>query len=187
MTKSQLRPVLLSQLYSTAAEVFTSASSRAWALLLNSRLWEEADAVLAYSPLQAEIDSTMLLNKAIVAQKALFLPRIDNKDMTFHQMDNLELTEKHTLGFSQPGEERPIFCLENFTHPILIAPALAAHHQGYRLGRGGGFYDRYLAKSSPALTTIVTVLEDYIFDFPLDPFDIPFQYILTGTSLHQVN
>lgn len=62
---------------------------------------------------------------------------------------------------------------------LIVVPALAVDARGYRLGYGGGFYDRFLA-SSPASTTVATVFQPF---FPrvlsVAPHDISVGYVAT--------
>ena len=57
---------------------------------------------------------------------------------------------------------------------LVIAPALAVDRQGYRLGRGGGCYDRALARVGPAVLTIALLYDgELLEEIPVAPFDQP--------------
>ena len=47
---------------------------------------------------------------------------------------------------------------------LVIVPALAVDHRGYRLGRGGGSYDRALARVGAAVPTVALVYDDELLD-----------------------
>ncbi len=79
---------------------------------------------------------------------------------------------------------------------VIFVPALAADTAGYRLGKGGGYYDRFLAQL-PQLTDrvpwLVTPLFDHeLFDaadqaFPIEEHDLPVQAVVTAaTGFHWV-
>lgn len=184
MTKNLHRRHLLKKLHAIQPQIFRETAERAWNFLLQEDLWKNAEALLAYSSLNDEIDSQILIEHSLQAGKQVFLPAIDHRDnMIFRQIFHLRQLEKHPLGFFQPAENAPLFIKENFRTVLLAAPAVAANQQGYRLGRGKGYYDRLLAKKNNNIKTIVVILEDFLTDFPTESFDIPFQYILSGRGL----
>ena len=62
---------------------------------------------------------------------------------------------------------------------LVIVPALAVDKNNYRLGYGGGFYDRFLAKY-PGLTTVVAIAKELVFDkIPVQNFDVKFDFLIT--------
>jgi 5-formyltetrahydrofolate cyclo-ligase len=55
---------------------------------------------------------------------------------------------------------------------LVIVPALAVDHDGRRLGRGGGSYDRALARVGPAVPTVALIYDDELLDeVPAGPLD----------------
>lgn len=64
-------------------------------------------------------------------------------------------------------------------HTVLV-PAFAVDLRGYRLGRGGGHYDRTLALAGPGQTLIATLFDGDLVDrVPVDGFDLPVQCTVT--------
>jgi 5-formyltetrahydrofolate cyclo-ligase len=67
---------------------------------------------------------------------------------------------------------------------VLIVPALAVDTDGYRLGQGGGSYDRALHRVSPSATLLALVYDDELFDaavepLPREPHDLRVHGVLT--------
>ena len=57
---------------------------------------------------------------------------------------------------------------------MVLVPALAVDHAGNRLGRGGGSYDRALARVGPLIPLIALVYDDELLDHvPTAPHDVP--------------
>ena len=69
---------------------------------------------------------------------------------------------------------------------LLLVPALACDRQGYRLGSGGGWYDRLRAdpawRAVPALAVLPAAC--VVDQLPRDPWDVPFSGWLDETGLH---
>lgn len=65
---------------------------------------------------------------------------------------------------------------------VVIAPAVAVNKQGFRIGYGGGYYDKFLAQSS--CLKIVVVYDEQITDFTcIDEYDIQFDYIVSDLRI----
>jgi 5-formyltetrahydrofolate cyclo-ligase len=76
-------------------------------------------------------------------------------------------------GLLQPGEP-PRGVTAITSADLVIVPALAADRRGNRLGRGGGSYDRALARVGPAVPTIALLYDgELLDDVPAAPHDHP--------------
>ena len=88
------------------------------------------------------------------------------------------LEQSGSFGIYEPRlEERA--AVEPSTLDLLIIPALAYDQAGYRLGRGKGYYDRYLQRANCAHRLGVTFALHPIEQLPHDPWDIPVEDVLT--------
>jgi 5-formyltetrahydrofolate cyclo-ligase len=66
------------------------------------------------------------------------------------------------------------------TAAVALVPALAVDHNGVRLGRGAGFYDRSLPLADPAAPLVAVVRDpELIAELPTEPHDIPMTHALT--------
>ncbi len=66
---------------------------------------------------------------------------------------------------------------------VVLVPALAVDTRGYRLGRGGGHYDRTLALVGAGSRTIAVVFDDELVDaVPVEPFDVPVRFVATPSA-----
>ncbi|MFI5713985.1 5-formyltetrahydrofolate cyclo-ligase [Kribbella sp. NPDC051620] len=89
------------------------------------------------------------------------------------------------LGLSEPPVDLGADAIASAE--LVICPALAVDRHGVRLGRGGGSYDRALARVSPGTPTWAVVHDSEILDeLPADPHDQPVRAALTPTRLVQL-
>jgi 5-formyltetrahydrofolate cyclo-ligase len=150
--------------------------------LLDSLMFRTAGAVLLYaSHFPEEIQTQPLLEAALAAGKTLVLPRVGIEP---GRMDLCRVTEPGAelvpgkLAIPEPCAECPLVGAEAID--LVLVPGLAFDAVGYRLGRGGGFYDRLLADDALDAETCSIAYEiQLIASVPREPHDQPVQTIVT--------
>jgi 5-formyltetrahydrofolate cyclo-ligase len=65
---------------------------------------------------------------------------------------------------------------------LALVPALMADAENFRLGYGGGFYDRFLAKNPHIKTIVVVAKELFVQSLPHDEFDISVDEVLISVK-----
>ena len=109
--------------------------------------FQNAGVVAAFAPMPEEVDITPLLEKALQTGKTLLLPRIvdlGRGELAFHKVKNLAGLVPGKMGIPEPSADFPAASPQ--TADFFLIPAVAADSENFRLGYGGGFYDRVLAK-----------------------------------------
>jgi 5-formyltetrahydrofolate cyclo-ligase len=140
-------------------------------------LFQKAQTILAYCAVQQEPDLSPLWSLS----KHWGLPRCVGRDLAWHRWQVGDRLETGTYGIMEPFAEAE--SLSPSSVDLVLVPAVACDRQGYRLGYGGGYYDRLF--SLPDWQSIPTV--GIVFDFayvpqlPKDHWDRP----LTGLCSDQ--
>ena len=112
------------------------------------------DWVLACLPGATEPDLTVFLNLCLERGQRVALARVEAKAMTFVHVSSLDGPwESHRWGLSQPFEGPCWEPSENRSSLVLV-PGLAFAPGGARLGRGGGFFDRFLGQNAPSVVSL---------------------------------
>jgi len=115
--------------------------------------------------------NTSALNQAILEKgKTLLLPRINGENLEWVQWNGAAEALRENGKFHEPIGE-PFSNLDSID--IVLVPALAIDPDGYRLGQGGGFYDRALPQLRAWKHGIVYNYERMEHDLPREPWDIP--------------
>lgn len=71
---------------------------------------------------------------------------------------------------------------------VVLVPGLAADRCGHRLGRGGGSYDRTLARLPPQRLTVVLLFDEELLDHvPVEAHDVRVRAALTPSGLHRLH
>lgn len=144
-------------------------------------VWQTAAAVFCFAALPDEPDTGPILRAALAEGKQLFLPRVAGKVMETVPVQDLHALRPGAYGIAEP--DAPAVPLPPGT--LALLPCLAMDARGVRLGRGGGYYDRFLAGyGGPRLVLCPAAL--VLPALPRDEWDIILQpeQILTEHGLY---
>jgi 5-formyltetrahydrofolate cyclo-ligase len=138
--------------------------------LLNLPEISQAQVIASYYSFGTE-PSTLDLNQAILEKgKTLLLPRINGEVIEWVQWNGSEENLQENGKFHEPIGE--LFANLDSIDLVLV-PALAIDPDGFRLGQGGGFYDRALPQLHAWKHGIVYNYERMEHDLPREPWDVP--------------
>lgn len=141
--------------------------------LIASAAWAGSSSVLLYVAVRGEPDTSLLIDAAWAAGKNVYLPRVrpgDRGGMDMRICRRREDLTPSALGIPEPPASAPAFSPSNAPNALIVVPGLAFDRDGYRLGYGGGYYDRFL--SADALPGVGLAFTDHLVDrLPRDPWD----------------
>ena len=138
----------------------------------------EAEEVFAYYSLPDEVDTHSLIDELLAAGKKVFLPKvIDSEKMEWHPYTSSTMLKPGVFGIGEPDEtetQRILpFDSEQKSAAMVLVPGLAFDAAGHRLGRGRGYYDRFLA-AHPDLYKIGVCFDfQKVAEVPVNEYDIP--------------
>jgi len=128
--------------------------------------------------------STSELNTALLKNgKNLYLPRIVGKDLEWVQWQgdpSQLITSKFSKNILEPSGPA---ISDKLVLELIVVPALRIDRAGYRLGQGGGFYDRALSHLSAWSVGLIHPDEISSEDLPRENFDIPLNAAATPDLL----
>ena len=181
MTKQQAR----AQARALRAALDQKALGRAMAdALFGLPAWQQAHTVLAFAALPDEPDTEPILRRALAEGKRLLLPRVTgNGTMDWVEIPCLELLQRGAFGIPEPPANLPPVC-PPADNGLALIPCLAVSPQGVRLGRGGGYYDRFLShyRGAAVLVCRERLLRQEI---PFDLHDYPVPWVITEAGLFE--
>jgi len=123
-------------------------SRRVAVRLARTDAWTDADTVLCFLSMPHEISTEALIDGARAGGKRVAVPRIDGDDIRFVVMpDASKDLARDKWGIPVPGANWPALALARADRVLVTAPGLAFDREGNRLGRGKGYYDRFLSRA----------------------------------------
>ena len=137
--------------------------------------------VVLYLPLPDEVDVTSVIG---IADRPCTVTRTPSRGpLTLHPADAPR--ERHRYGFEQPVADAPR--ADPGTVGVVLVPGLAFDLGGGRLGRGGGYYDRFLPTLPPAAVLVGVVPEALVVPaLPTEPHDVPMTHVATESGVRAV-
>jgi 5-formyltetrahydrofolate cyclo-ligase len=129
----------------------------------------EARCVALFAAMGDEVPTQYALDRWPMLGKRVVVPRVEGDVMRFYDYSP-ERMQTGAFGIEEPmGDEE----IDPATIDLMIVPARAFTMRGERLGRGGGFYDKYMSLSVFRAYKIGIAFKCQIFDsLPCDPHDI---------------
>ena len=139
-----------------------------------------AKQVFAYVAMPHEVRTQELLAACLEAGKILALPVCDTNThtMTFYRLDHMEELTEGAYRIPVPPVSPERICNAG-CDTLMLLPMLAYDADGYRLGAGGGYYDRFLATHTDVKTIGLCYADCRAKSLPQDAYDKKMQTLVT--------
>ena len=176
--KAALRRVIRAQMKALAPEERRRSDEALFTRFLSLPAVERSDTLLLYCGMGAEADALRLLPRLAARGKRLLLPRCADAPgiMDARVCDPSLPLVRHRYGMLEPGPDRPVVPPGGID--LILVPGLAFDRLGYRLGQGGGYYDRYLPQTGAF--TVALCRSCFLLDaVPREVHDAPVDLVLT--------
>lgn len=176
MEKSDIRRKIKNMRTMLSHDEKSSAALEVFERLEKSAAFLMADKILMYHSLPDELPTIEFLNKW-GSRKRFFLPRVNGVNLEILPYDQSRLE----LGSFQIEEPQGDELTDPSELELVIVPAVAFDRRGNRLGRGKGFYDRFL--QSTKATKIGVGYDFQLFEeLPAEEHDVPMDIIITQSE-----
>ncbi|MGF1513722.1 MAG: 5-formyltetrahydrofolate cyclo-ligase [Elainellaceae cyanobacterium] len=187
LDKKELRQRLLAQRCSLSRTQWRQKSDRLCHQLRSSGLLAAPPkTVLAYFSIRQEPDLSPLFDPASGLDCRWGFPRCAGKALHWYAWSSGDALETNRYGIAEPCSNMPK--IEAAEVDLILVPAIACDIRGCRLGYGGGFYDRLLARPDWGRVPTVGIVfaEALLPHVPVDAWDRPLQKVCTDEKLHRV-
>lgn len=179
MDKSSQRKEMIRQLKAMDPEEHRQKSEAIIKFLLDDYEFQGADVVGLTISAFPEVDTHRLIEECWKAGKKTVVPKCDpqTRAMTFRLIENFSQLETVYMKLLEPIIEKTEK-VESDQIDLLIVPGVVFSPDGYRIGFGGGYYDRYLTRYKGPTRSLAFALQ-LIDSVPVESHDLPVQRICT--------
>lgn len=132
--------------------------------------------ILCYWSLPDEL-ATQSFIKHWYKDKSIYLPKVVNKNLTIHRYEGMGSMQKGKYDILEPNTH---FLKDLDVLDLIIVPGIAFTKAGERMGRGGGYYDRFLPQVPKAIRVGVAYNCQIVDDIPSESHDVNMSLVLTS-------
>ena len=183
-SKSQFRKDMKFRLKAQTDEDRRLKSRKIQEKLLDWNVFKRAKTVLCYASFGGEVETWSVLGEILKLGKTIGLPKVfqDRKEIVPIRVDDLECDlESGSHGIFEPKyEDGNALSVQDLD--LVLVPALAYDRSNYRLGRGAGYYDRFLSTLPHSTVTVGLAFDFQIIESLPEKtsFDLPVSLVITN-------
>lgn len=175
MDKKELRRQIRELKRAMTPEQIEQASRRLGELFLDTPQYKNAKTIYGYLPYNQEVRTVPMLEQALKDGKKVAVPKCYGDEMKFIYLEDLTQVELGYCNIPEPIADGPV--AEDETALVLM-PGMAFTKSGDRMGYGGGFYDKFLAKEPNHPTVALCYSFQMVESLPTAEYDIPVDCVL---------
>jgi 5-formyltetrahydrofolate cyclo-ligase len=138
-----------------------------------------AKRVLFYASFRSEVNTAGMIEAALSNGKKVLLPKVDNnsRTLTKHVISGMHEVSPGYMGIPEPDTDVRLTIEEI---DLIVVPGVAFDTRGWRIGYGGGYYDRLLPRVKGMRTIAALAYEEQIFgELTPEDHDIGMDLIIT--------
>ena len=172
--KAELRKKILQEMKALSQEQKQAMDRALTERFLRHPFYQEAKVIATYLSFPHEFQTQELIEQALKDDKKVLIPKTYPKGRMEFVVYHPQQLVKTSFGLLEPQGDLEV--VEPSQIDLIHVPGLAFTKEGYRIGYGGGYYDRYLENF--AGQTMSTIYPCQIQTFNPDSHDIPVQEVL---------
>lgn len=180
--KSQLRKQLIIQRNALSRQFIEEAGAAAAKNIFLTEEFLSADTVLCYVSVNSELPTHEIFEHCFSIGKKAAAPVCVDGELIFKYIDGFDDLHIGAYSIPEPNEDCPEVSVTSRT--LCITPALCYNQNGYRIGYGKGYYDKFFAKNQ--CVRMGLCCEKFIINFAPDENDRAVDIIVTERKLRRL-
>jgi len=163
--KRHMRSEMKAALAAMSSEAAAAKSRSACEMVIALDEFRNAGSIMLYMPLPGEVDAAEIALAAWQHDKVVLMPRIEAESaghmvaVETRSLDNDMVAGPFGIRYPAEGRPWPIDDID-----LIVVPALIFDRRGHRIGRGGGFYDRFLDRPGMRAFTCGLAFSEQLID-----------------------
>lgn len=149
--------------------------------LAHSSMYAQAQKVMVYLSFGWEINTWPIVDDLQKRGKEVYVPVVQShpKGLVARRYTSRENLTPAVYGILEPGPDAPSVPPEELD--LVIVPGLAFSERGFRIGYGGGYYDRFLTTTNAMAAGLV--YRSFVRDLAADPWDRAVDFLVTEEGI----
>lgn len=179
LDKNNFRTLIKKKLAEMDEATYLKYSAAIHKQLFTLKIWEEAHTIAVTISNEREVNTTAIIEKAWKAKKRIVVPKCDpsTKTMEFREITSFDQLERVFFGLLEPKVQETEKVSPNEID-LMIVPGICYDRRGFRIGYGGGYFDRYLTQYHNNTLSIAFSCQ-IVESVPSERHDIPVTTIIT--------
>ena len=140
-------------------------------------LYKKAKSVFVIISYRSEVDTKGIIEDILADGKKLLVPLVKGSEMIAVEVKGIDDLEPNKMGILEPKDGEEVTDVD-----LTLTPGLAFDKAGYRLGYGGGYYDKFFAKVD-TIRMGIGYYDQFVENLVHEDYDKPLQYLLTDRGL----
>lgn len=156
--------------------------------LISERIFQSAKNILVYMAIGSEVRTEEIIRTGLHTDQRIWIPKVLGKDMEFYEIRDFQECRPGFMGILEPDGEGRCFranAKDKKEDTLILLPGLAFDEKGKRLGYGGGYYDRYLAKYDNCIKIGIAYELQCGRDVPTDQTDVVMDMVVTEKGIRK--
>lgn len=140
-------------------------------------IYKKAKSVFVFISYKSEVDTRGIIEDILADGKKLLVPLVKDSEMIAVEVKEIDDLEPNKMGILEPKSGDEVTDVD-----LTITPGLAFDKNGYRLGYGGGYYDKFFSKVD-TMRMGIGYSDQYVESIVHEDYDKPLEYLLTEEGL----
>jgi 5-formyltetrahydrofolate cyclo-ligase len=183
--KKELRKKYLDIRASIPADVHALKSKAIFDNLKTTEAYKDSETYMIFLDFRGEVATRPIINELLNLGKTVALPVVDfnTMELVLVRIDSLDNLVKSKYGIYEPIVTDDVIMNPN-DFDLMLAPGAVFDEKGYRIGYGGGFYDKLLVQLTGDTEVIGLAFSEQMIDnVPHESFDQPLDGIVTDEEI----
>lgn len=182
MRKQDIRRIIKTKREELNKDLKTQLDQSIMNRFIESEYFEKSNIIFIYVNMDSEINTIEIIKESLKRGKRVAVPKVlpVEKEMVALEIKSLlDLNESGSYGILEPGLDKKEVSEQV---DLVVLPGLAFEENGYRIGYGGGFYDKFLNKHKNIDKVALCYNFQIISDMPKEDYDQRVDAIMTESK-----
>jgi len=180
MDKKHIRNSILNKMHNMSLEVRDKKNKNIFDKIISDKNIINANDIMCFVSFKDEVNTHELIKYLLEINKNIYIPVIDdkNKVMNISRINSFNELEESFYNILEPKKE-----YMRITNPeildVVITPGVVFDKDNYRIGYGGGYYDKFFCNNNIKAVKIgICYCEQLVDKVPRNDYDIPVDYLI---------